>query len=169
MQDLIIRFARAGDGPVIYDFIQQLAEYEREPDAVKNTPQALDEQLGQATPPFECLLAEDHHGVPLGFALFFHTYSTWEGVSGIHLEDFFVVPAARRLGIGHALFERLAQITLERGCARLEWSVLRWNQLALDFYQSLGAETLNEWHTQRLSASQLRKVANLKGRKADPN
>ena len=159
MKDFRIRWAASGDGHIIHGLINALAVYERAPEAVKNTPARLDAQLGSPHPPFECLLAQAEDDTPLGFALFFHTYSTWEGERGIHLEDLFVVPEARRAGVAGALLARLAELTVNRGCARLEWSVLRWNQMALDFYASLHAETLGDWQNQRLSGAALQRLA----------
>ena len=146
---LRIRFAEPGDAGTIHRFICELATYEREPDAVEVTPARLRAQLASTRPPFECLVAESG-GEPAGFALFFQTYSTWRGEAGIHLEDLFVPPANRGLGVGRALLRRLAAVTVERGFARLEWAVLDWNRPAIDFYEALGAEPLSEWTTYRL-------------------
>src|SRR5262245_32057593 len=116
---LTIRAAGPGDAPTIHQFIRALAAYEREPDAVLVTAETLREQLGRPRPPFECLLAEIT-GRPVGFAVFFATYSTWRGQEGIHLEDLFVLEAERRHGVGRALVGRIARIARERRCARLE-------------------------------------------------
>lgn len=153
-----IRFATPADAGTILRFIRELAEYEREPDAVRADVPTLEMQLAQEPPPFECLLAEID-GEPAGFALFFHTYSTWRARRGIHLEDLWVVPEARRRGVGRALLARLAAIAEERGCARLEWAVLDWNELAMSFYRSLGAVELREWKTFRLSDGALAALA----------
>jgi GNAT superfamily N-acetyltransferase len=104
------------------------------------------------------LLVEDDEGVQ-GFALFFHNFSTWEGRPGIYLEDLFVRPAARGKGYGRALLARLAALALERGCARLEWAVLDWNEPAIGFYRALGAVSLDEWTTYRLSGAALQELA----------
>src|SRR6185503_17593107 len=96
---------------------------------------------------------------PVGFALFFQTYSTWRGRTGLHLEDLFVPDAERRRGVGSALLRRLARLALERGCARLEWAVLDWNTPAIDFYRRLGAEALDEWTTHRLTGPALAALA----------
>lgn len=153
-----IRFATAEDADTLYDFICALAAYEKEPDAVLVDRATLRRQLAQASPPFEALLASDN-GVTLGFALFFHTYSTWRGKRGLWLEDLFVDPAARRRGIGRALFARLAALAIERDCARFEWSVLDWNQLAIDFYRTLGAELLPSWRICRIADAALSDLA----------
>jgi GNAT superfamily N-acetyltransferase len=154
---IAIRPATPADAPLILTFIRHLAEYEREPHSVVMT----EEQLlrdGFGTPRyFECLIAESD-GQPAGFALFFPIYSTWKGRS-IHLEDLFVLPAFRKRGIGKALLRRVAAIAVERGCARLQWDVLNWNQLAIDFYRSLGAVTLDEWSIMRLTGPALQAVA----------
>jgi GNAT superfamily N-acetyltransferase len=116
--------------------------------------EVLTQQLAAANPPFECLIAH-HDGTAAGFALFFHTYSTWLGRRGIWLEDLFVLPGLRRHGIGKALLQRVAAIARERECGRLEWSVLDWNQSALDFYASLGAELMSEWRICRVAGAAL--------------
>ena len=155
-----IRPATADDAATIHRFICALAAYEREPDAVEVTPADLATQLARRPPPFECLIAE-HDGAPVGFALFFHTYSTWRGRQGIWLEDLWVDPDARRHGVGRALVVEVARIARARGCGRLEWSVLNWNELALGFYRKLGAEPLDEWTVHRLTGPKLEAVANL--------
>lgn len=153
-----IRPAGPADAEVIHAFIVGLAIYERAPDAVEVTPAALRAQLASPAPPFESLLALDGDR-PVGFALFFPTYSTWRGRRGIHLEDLFVPEAERGRGIGAALLARLARIAVERGCARLEWAVLDWNTPAIGFYRGLGAEALDEWTTYRLTGPALAALA----------
>ena len=153
-----IRFATPRDAETILRFIRELAAYEREPDAVEATAEVLAGQLAEDPPPFECLIAE-LEGEPVGFALFFGTYSTWRARRGIHLEDLWVTPSARRRGVGRALLSRLAAVAVERGCARLEWAVLDWNELAMRFYRGLGASALDEWTTWRLSDAPLRALA----------
>ena len=98
-------------------------------------------------------------GEPVGFALFFHNYSTWLGKRGIYLEDLFVRPRARKLGVGFALFRELARIAVERDCGRMDWSVLTWNQLAIDFYKRIGAKEQEEWTTFRLTGEPLQRLA----------
>jgi GNAT superfamily N-acetyltransferase len=151
---LRIRTAREGDGETILAFVRELAEYEREPASVLATAAIYDAQLASVRPPFECLIAEEE-GEPVGFALYFPTYSTWRGKPGIHLEDLWVTPPSRRRGIGRALLVRVAQIAISRGCARLEWPVLDWNTPAHAFYRALGARPLEEWTTWRLDGDAL--------------
>lgn len=152
---MIVRFATPADAATIHRFVVELATYEREPDQVIATIADYEAQLGEASPPFECLIAEDPE--PVAVALFFSSYSTWRARRGIYLEDLYVTPPARRRGIGRALLARLAAIARERGCARLEWSVLDWNEPAIAFYRSLGAEPLSEWTRWRLSGEALEK------------
>jgi GNAT superfamily N-acetyltransferase len=152
-----IRKATPADVPLILAFIRHLAEYEREPHAVTMTEdQLLRDGFGRDHY-FECLIAESN-GAPAGFALFFPVYSTWKGRS-IHLEDLFVLPALRKRGIGKALLRRVAALAVERGCARLQWDVLEWNTLALDFYRAIGAAVLDEWRIMRLTGEALKAVA----------
>lgn len=149
-----IRGALPEDAETLHRFICELATYEREPDAVEVTPTDLAGQMAQTPPPFECLLAEEE-GEAVGMALFFHTYSTWRGRRGVHLEDLWVRPAARGRGIGGALLKELAALTVKRGCRRLEWSVLDWNELAIGFYQGIGAVPMSGWTTWRLDGDAL--------------
>lgn len=157
MSSIRIRRAAPVDVPLILDFIRHLAEYEREPHAVTMTEdQLLRDGFGRQRY-FECLIAEAD-GIPAGFALFFPVYSTWKGRS-LHLEDLFVLPEFRKHGIGKALLRRVAVLAVERGCARLQWDVLEWNKLALDFYRSLGAVTLDEWRIMRVTGDALNALA----------
>ena len=153
-----IRFAGPDDAATLLEFIRALARYERMPDAVEVDEATLRAQMNEAHPPFECLLAE-RDGRPLGFALFFYSYSTWRGRRGIWLEDRFVLPEERRSGVGRALLERIAAIAVERGCARFEWSVLDWNEPAIAFYRTLGVEIMDEWRICRISDAALVKLA----------
>lgn len=153
-----IRFAEPADAATILRFIRELAEYEREPDAVEVTADELERQLGQPEPPFECLVLEID-GEAAGFALFFSNYSTWRGRQGIYLEDLYVTPAARSHGHGRALLARLAELACERGCARLEWAVLHWNEGAIRLYRELGATPQDGWTTYRLSSRPLSRLA----------
>lgn len=155
---LVLRAATPDDAATIHALIVALAEYEREPDAVATSPGVLRAQLADLRPPFECLLAEED-GQILGFALFFPTYSTWVGRPGIWLEDLFVLEAHRRRGIGRALLTRVAELAVERGCGRLEWSVLDWNAPARAFYRRLGAVALDEWTIHRLTGDALQALA----------
>lgn len=150
-----IRLATAADAATIHGFIVALAVYEREPDAVEVTPAVLASQMASLPPPFECLLAEVD-GAAVGCALFFQTYSTWRGRIGLHLEDLFVLPEHRRRGVGTALLARLAGVARDRGCARLEWAVLDWNQPAIDFYRVVGGVPLGDWTTWRMTDDALR-------------
>ncbi|HKP62291.1 MAG TPA: GNAT family N-acetyltransferase [Polyangiales bacterium] len=149
-----IRLATVHDASLILRFIHALAAYERQPEAVKVDEDVLRAQLSEAQPPFECLIAEVD-GAPSGFALFFTSYSTWLGKRGIWLEDLFVLPEVRRLGLGTALLRRLGELAAERDCGRLEWSVLDWNQPAIDFYASLGARVMGEWRICRVEGAAL--------------
>jgi GNAT superfamily N-acetyltransferase len=155
---LSLRAATAADAATVLDFIRALAVYERQPDAVQVDEPTLRSQLAAAAPPFECLLAE-LDGRAVGFALFFHTYSTWRGRRGLWLEDLFVLPDARRRGVGEALLRRVARLALERGCARFEWTVLDWNAPAIAFYERLGASVLQEWRICRVSDAALTTLA----------
>ena len=155
---IAIRPATVHDAPLLLRFIQALAAYEKMPDAVKVTEDVLRAQLSASQPPFECLIAEAD-GAPTGFALFFTTYSTWLGKPGIWLEDLIVLPEVRRQGLGTALLRRLGELTAERGYGRLEWSVLDWNQPAIDFYASLGAQVMGEWRICRVEGAALHDFA----------
>ena len=150
----VIRTAVPADVPEILTMIHDLAIYEREPDAVKTTPEMLHESLFGENPRVYAHIAEDSDGVR-GFALWFLNYSTWEGVHGIYLEDLYVRPEARGAGYGKALLRTLAGIAVERGYARVEWSVLNWNQPSINFYRSLGAAAQDEWSTFRLTGDAL--------------
>ena len=149
-----IREARRDDVPTILQLIHDLAVYEKEPDAVRNTVEGLEEALFGPNPRIFAHIAEDDGGVQ-GFALWFLNYSTWEGVHGIYLEDLYVRPEARGSGYGKALLQTLAGIAAERGNARVEWSVLNWNEPSIQFYRSLGAQAQDEWSTFRLTGAPL--------------
>ena len=153
-----IRAARPGDAATILRFIKELADYEREPDAVVTTEAMLDGALFGASPKAEALVAEDA-GAPIGFALFFHTFSTWTGKQGIWLEDLYVTPDARGSGAGKALLRALAGLCLDRDCVRFEWAVLDWNEPAIGFYRAIGALPMDEWTTQRVTGDALAKLA----------
>jgi GNAT superfamily N-acetyltransferase len=153
-----IRGATSDDLDTIIAFIRALAEYERLAEAVKLDPAVLREHLFGAHPMAEVLIAEQG-GAPIGFALFFHNFSTFEGKPGIYLEDLFVVPEARGAGAGKALLAELARLALARGCARLEWSVLDWNAPSIEFYKALGAVPMDEWTVFRLDGAALGAMA----------
>lgn len=157
MQNIVVRSATSADVPIILTFIKGLAAFEKEPGAVKTTAADLLRDGFGADPKFEVLIAEQD-GQPVGFALFFPTYSTWEGRAGIHLEDLFVVEEARGCGVGRKLMSALAALAVARGCARLELSVLHWNP-AREFYHRLGMGHLEEWLPYRLSGEALRALA----------
>jgi GNAT superfamily N-acetyltransferase len=164
MTGLQIRQAAPEDAETIFALIRGLAEFEREPNAVKTTPALLREQMRAASPPFECLLAEQaaEGSAPartLGFALFFQNYSTWLGKPGLYLEDLFVVPEERSKGVGRALFVAGAKLAVARGCGRYEWAALNWNSNAIEFYRSFGAVPLSEWTTFRLTGAALLQAA----------
>ena len=145
-----VRPATPADVDQIVAFIRALADYERLTDECVLDPAALADHLFGPRPWAEVLIAEAD-AVPVGFALFFPTYSTFLGRPGLWLEDLFVVPEHRRSGAGGALLRRLTEIATERGCGRLEWSVLNWNQPAIDFYHSIGARLMDDWTTCRLT------------------
>lgn len=148
-----IRPATSSDVPLIRSLIQELATYEREPHSVEITDaQLLEDGFGPERY-YECLIAEQDDA-PAGFALFFPIYSTWQGRS-LHLEDLFVRPQFRGHGIGKALLNRVASIAVERGCARLQWDVLNWNQPAIDFYRGLDAVMLDDWRRMRVTGDGL--------------
>lgn len=155
---IVLRHAGPADAPEIHRLIVALATYEREPEAVEVTPAVLRAQLSAERPPFECLIAEAE-GAVVGFALYFHNYSTWRGRPGLYLEDLFVEPARRGRGIGRRLFAALAQIAATRGCARMEWMVLDWNAPAIAFYQALGARPVAGWAAYRLTGQALLDLA----------
>src|SRR6476619_1104882 len=147
------------DIPLIREFILELADYERaKPGEAPVTDEDLANTLFGKRPAAEVLIAylDDE---PAGFALFFHNYSTWLGKRGIYLEDLFVRPAARKNGVGFALLRALARIALDRDCGRLDWSVLNWNELAINFYKQIGAKQMDEWTIFRLTGEALEKVA----------
>jgi len=154
----IIRSAAETDVPLILDFIRALAAYEREPDAVSATEADLLQHGFGANPFYFCLIA-DHDGRAAGFALYFFNYSTWKGRPGLYLEDLFVLPELRGLGIGKALLERVAAVAVEKECPRLQWEVLDWNTPAIDFYRAMGAEFLDEWRNVRVSGNALLRLA----------
>jgi len=159
MPDFAIRPAVAGDVPVILSLIRGLAEYEKAaPEEVPANEEMLRESLFGARPFAEALLA-CLDGRPVGFALFFHNYSTWRARPGLYLEDLFVLPEMRGRGFGKALLRELARIARERGCARMEWAVLDWNAPAIGFYKSLGAVPLDEWTIFRLTEDAIARVA----------
>ena len=153
---LTFRYATENDVPLILQFIQSLADYEKMSDQVVATESLLKEWI------FEKQKAEVLFAVAenkeVGFALFFHNFSTFLGRAGIYLEDLFVLPEYRGKGYGKAILKKLASITLERGCGRLEWSCLNWNQPSIDFYLSLGAEPMSDWTVYRITGDTLTRL-----------
>jgi GNAT superfamily N-acetyltransferase len=159
MQSLLnIRPARPGEESLVLELIRELAVYERLEHAVEATPEMLAEALHGDDAVAECLLA-DWEGETVGFALFFRNFSTFVGRPGLYLEDLYVRPSHRGRGIGKALLLTLAGIARERGYGRMEWSVLDWNQSAIDFYRALGAEPMDDWTVFRLDHQALNALA----------
>lgn len=165
---MLIRPATAADVPVILELIRELAAYEKEPDAAVATADDLLRDGFGPQPYFQVLLAEieevDIAGpevVPVGFAFYFYTYSTWTGKPTLYLEDLFVRPAYRGLGLGKALLAELAQIALEKNCGRMQWQVLDWNTPAIDFYTSIGAKVMKEWLSCRVEGEEIARLAEL--------
>ena len=156
--DAILRPAKPGDEDGILECIRQLALYEREPDAVVTTPEQLRETLFGEHPSVFAHVVEKH-GTIVGIAVWFLNYSTWTGTNGIYLEDLIVHESERKHGYGRALLRHLAGIAVERGYQRFEWSVLEWNQPAIDFYRALGAFGMDEWRVQRVTGDALRQLA----------
>lgn len=158
-QQLSFRFAEKKDAALILEFIRGLARYEKMENEVVATESLLEEWI------FEKQKAEVIFGVvdgkEVGFALFFHNFSTFLGRAGIYLEDLFILPEYRGCGYGKGMLQKLAQITVERGCGRLEWCCLDWNKPSIDFYLSLGAVPLDEWTTYRLTGDTLRNMAEI--------
>jgi len=156
--DLHIRMATVDDVPIIFDFIKELAEYERMLDEVVATEALLAETLFGKHPVAEVVLGFAD-GEAAGFVLFFYNYSTFLGRPGIYLEDLFVKPKFRRNGYGKKLLSHLAKLAVDQMCGRLEWAVLDWNTPAIDFYKSLGASPMDEWTTFRLTGENLLKMS----------
>lgn len=154
-----IRPAEPADVRALLALIRELAQYERLEEQAVATAELLRQHLFGAQPAAEALVAEADGGETVGYALFFTTFSTFAGRPGIWLEDLFVQPAHRRAGIGRALLAEVAGIAAERGCARLEWSALDWNEPALAFYRALGAQSLPEWVLHRVEGAAIRGLA----------
>jgi GNAT superfamily N-acetyltransferase len=154
-----IRGAEPADVPQILAFIQELADYEKLSHEAIGSEEQLQDHLFGRRPYAEVILCETESGEPAGFALFFHNYSTFLTRPGIYLEDLFVRPQFRGEGFGKALLLHLAKLAVERGCGRLEWAVLDWNEPAIGFYQALGARMMTEWRTFRLTGDSLESLA----------
>jgi GNAT superfamily N-acetyltransferase len=161
MTNLIIRFAQPSDAHTLFALIQGLAKYEKLSDAVIGNAEALKDHLFGSPKYIDAILAESE-GQAVGFALFFHNYSTFLTKPGLYLEDIFVLPEYRRQGIGKALLAKVAQIALERDCGRLEWSVLDWNVSAQAFYRNMGADILDDWRICRVTEKDIPRLANQK-------
>jgi GNAT superfamily N-acetyltransferase len=155
---LTIRNAAPADAALILKFIKGLADYERAPNAVVATEEDLLRDGFGPNPKYRCIIA-DWDGRSAGFAFFFYNYSTWRGQPGLYLEDLFVIPEMRGKGIGKALLQRIAEIAVRERCYGIRWMVLEWNEPAIRFYESLGAETLGEWETMLLMGEALERLA----------
>lgn len=151
------RFAERKDSKLILSFIEKLADYEKMSDEVVATSELLEEWIFDKSKA-EVLFVSDNNQ-EVGMALFFHNFSTFLGKGGIYLEDLYVLKENRGKGYGKALLKKLAEITVERGCGRLEWACLNWNQASIDFYLSLGAQRMDEWNVYRLTGDTLVKAS----------
>ena len=158
MKAFRIRPATRADVPIILGLIRDLATYERAPNEVTATEDQLADVLFGKKPVAEVLLGFEGE-TPVGFAVFFHNFSTWLGRPGLYLEDLFVKPEHRGKGYGRALLVDLAKIARDRGCGRMEWAVLDWNEPAIEFYRKLGARPLDEWKIFRLTRDGIAKLA----------
>jgi len=154
-----IRTACVDDVPIILQLIRDLATYERAPDEVTATEEQLVDVLFSERPAAEVLLAFEKES-PVGFAVYFYNFSTWLGRPGLYLEDLFVKPEKRGKGYGRALLVELAKIARDRGCGRMEWAVLDWNEPAIKFYRALGAQPMHEWTVFRLTRDGIASLAN---------
>ncbi len=153
-----IRPATADDAETLVRLIRELAAYEQLEHEARATPEAIRQHLFGPRVCAEALIAEQG-GEPIGFALFFQNFSTFRCQPGLYLEDIYVQPEHRGRGLGKAMFQRLAALAMERGCGRLEWTVLNWNELAIGFYRGLGAMPLDGWTLQRLDGESLTRLA----------
>ena len=154
MKRIEIRGAEVEDTLLILRFIKELAIYEKAEDQVEATVESIKESIfgpDSTTHAIICLI----DGEPVGFAVYFFNYSTWLGKNGLYLEDLYIAPKHRKIGAGRAILKHLAQTAVYKGCGRFEWSVLDWNEPALDFYKSIGARPQNEWIIYRLSGQEL--------------
>ncbi len=158
-----IQPATAADVPVILQLIRELADYERAPNDVVATEEGLREVLFGENPAAHVLIGREGE-VPVAFAVYFFNFSTWLGRAGLYLEDLFVKPELRGKGYGKALLVRLAQIAHERGCGRMEWAVLDWNDPAIQFYRKLGAKPMEEWTVYRLTGERIARLAGVRTR-----
>ena len=152
-----IRAAAPADVPLILSLIRELAEYERLADQCIATPQLLHENLFGAKPVAEARIGL-LDGAPVGFAIFFHNFSTFLARPGIYLEDIYVQPHARGKGVGKTLLKEVARVAVERNCGRMEWSVLDWNEPSIQFYKSMGAQPMSEWTVYRMTGAALQEL-----------
>ncbi|MBR3869372.1 MAG: GNAT family N-acetyltransferase [Clostridia bacterium] len=157
MNELSFRYAEEKDTELILFFIKSLAEYEKMSDEVSATPELLKEWIFEKKKAEVIFPVVD--GKEIGFALFFHNFSTFLGKAGIYLEDLYILPEYRHKGYGKRVLKKLASIATERGCGRLEWCCLDWNKPSIDFYLSLGAEPMSDWTTYRITGETLKKLA----------
>ena len=157
MSELTFRFAEEKDCGLILFFIKELASYEKMPDEVIADEGLLKEWIFEKKKAEVIFACAD--GKEIGFAVFFHNFSTFLGRSGLYLEDLYIMPEYRGKGFGKAVLKKLAQIAMERGCGRLEWWCLDWNRPSIDFYRSLGAEPMDDWTVYRLTGKTLKKLA----------
>jgi len=158
MHSISIRTATIEDAHLILNFVKELALYEKAPHEVKASSRDYETSLFAENSFAHALICENH-GVPIGYAVYFFNYSTWQGKPGLYLEDLYISPEYRSLGAGKTLLKYLAQIALEKGCGRFEWSVLDWNKPAIDFYESIGARAQEEWVRYRLEGQSLNSFA----------
>jgi GNAT superfamily N-acetyltransferase len=158
MQNLTIRPARPDDAAAILGFIRDLARYERAEDAVEADEEAIRRSLFGEGATAHGIIAEAD-GRPVGFAIYFFNYSTWQGRNGLYMEDLYVMPEMRGMGVGKSLLKHLARMALEKGCGRFEWSVLDWNEPTIRVYEAIGAEAQTEWVRYRLAGERLRAFA----------
>lgn len=152
-----VRFACPEDAERIRQFIHELAAFQKHAADATVTAETLRAQLESDNPPFECLIAEIK-GRAVGFAVFYRTYSTWKGMTGIHLDDLYVADDARSAGVGRVLFLKLVEIARLRGCEKIDWAVINWNSGAARFYESLGAKPVTEFVSWQLDEDGLRKL-----------
>ncbi|MCW8107857.1 GNAT family N-acetyltransferase [Alteromonas ponticola] len=155
---LSIRPATAEDAGIVHQFITELAIFEKAEDEVEASVDDIKKSLFSTTATAHCIICEND-GIPIGFAVYFYNYSTWQGKNGVYLEDLYVTPDARGKGAGKALLKHLAKHAVDNDCGRFEWSVLDWNQPAIDFYESFGAKAKSEWLGYRLSGEELKTFA----------
>lgn len=158
MQSFTIRPATPADAGVILGFVRDLAAYENAAEEVVATEESIRRTLFEDGATAHALVAE-MNGAAIGFAVYFFNYSTWQGKNGLYLEDLYVTPSCRGVGAGKGLLQRLAQIALERGCGRFEWSVLDWNEPTIRVYEAIGAEPQSQWIRYRLEGESLEELA----------